>query len=162
MAKTRVHDISKDMEIASKEVLEVLAQNGVVGKSTMSALEMHELDIIFEVLTKRFDDGSSLEEHFQIIEGAPEPESEKVEHKGKEQGDGKKPEKEVKVARVVDTRANVVDLEKFNTEKIEKLVNDLDDRATTSQKIGKKAPMRGKYIKPDDSIISPEENFDDL
>ncbi len=49
--KYRVHEVAKDFEKTSKEILEILSSHSSGEKKSMTALEESELDIIFEKLT---------------------------------------------------------------------------------------------------------------
>jgi len=44
--------LAKDLGLKSKELVEILAQNGIEAKSTQKALEPEEFDILFDSLTK--------------------------------------------------------------------------------------------------------------
>ncbi|MBR2500540.1 MAG: translation initiation factor IF-2 N-terminal domain-containing protein, partial [Clostridia bacterium] len=55
MSKVRVHELAKDLDINSKELIALLTEYGFSAKNHMSTLETEELDIIFEVYTQKFD-----------------------------------------------------------------------------------------------------------
>ncbi|MBQ3226371.1 MAG: translation initiation factor IF-2 [Clostridia bacterium] len=55
MSKVRVHELAKELDINSKELIALLDGFGFPIKNHMSTLEQEELDIIFESLTQRFD-----------------------------------------------------------------------------------------------------------
>lgn len=144
MTKPKIHEISKQFGIPSKELLEVLAKYNVTGKSYMSSLEPGEMDILLEYYTQKNDKGENLEEILRAAHAAPEP---KEEPKPKAE-EASAPEKvsRKKEVRYVDTRTNAVDLEQqLKTEKAESLVNVLvKDTVTNKQKIKKN---RGKMNK---------------
>ena len=48
----KITKLAKDLGIKSKELVEILAQNGVEAKTTQKALEPAEFDILFETLTR--------------------------------------------------------------------------------------------------------------
>ncbi len=88
--KYKVHELAKDFDINSKEVVEILTQNGFEAKKSMTALDPNELDVLFEVITAK-NSVDSFDKYFAA--GAkkeePKPEPEKVEEKKPEE---KKPE----------------------------------------------------------------------
>ena len=53
MIKYRVSDVAKDFDVQSKEIIAVLAEHNLSGKKSATALEGHELDIIFEYFTQK-------------------------------------------------------------------------------------------------------------
>ena len=48
----KINTLAKDLGLKSKELTELLAARGVEGKSTQSALEPREFDLVFEALTR--------------------------------------------------------------------------------------------------------------
>ena len=48
----KITKLAKDLGLKSKELVEILAQNGVEAKTTQKALEPAEFDILFETLTR--------------------------------------------------------------------------------------------------------------
>ena len=53
MIKYKVSDVAKDFNVQSKEIIAVLAQHNLPGKKSATALEEHELDIVFEYFTQK-------------------------------------------------------------------------------------------------------------
>ncbi len=53
MIKYRVSDVAKDFNVPSKEIIAVLAEHIQPAKKSATALEEHELDIIFEYYTQK-------------------------------------------------------------------------------------------------------------
>ena len=53
MIKYRVSDVAKDFNVSTKEVIDVLTKHGFPGKKSATALEEHELDVIFEYFTQK-------------------------------------------------------------------------------------------------------------
>ena len=145
MVKPRIHGIAKEMNVSKTEVLELLIKFGLKSKNHMSTLEENELNIILEYFTQK----NQVEEFTFILEKlqkhaekAAEPEV----FSDDSLDDLNKPIE--KKARYVDTRTSNVDLEKFNTEKIDELLPDniKEDATTQKQKI-KKGQTRVKYDK---------------
>ena len=48
----KINTLAKDLGMKSKELTELLAARGIEGKSTQSALDPHEFDVVFEALTR--------------------------------------------------------------------------------------------------------------
>ncbi len=143
MAKPKIHEISKQFGVPSKELLEVLAKYNITGKSYMSSLENNEMDILLEYYTQKFDKGEDLvallKSNF-VKEEAPVKKDSK-EKKTDEKSEEVKEETVIrkKEVRYVDTRTNAVDLDQqLKTEKAESLVNvNIKDTETNKQKIKK-------------------------
>ncbi len=55
MIKYRVSDVAKDFEVPSKDIVNLLAQYIQPAKKSATALEEHELDIIFEHYTQKYN-----------------------------------------------------------------------------------------------------------
>ena len=165
MSKVRVHELAKELETNSKELIALLADYGFSAKNHMSTLETEELDVIFETFTQKFDKKAPIPVFGKGVEAKKEEKKEKKEPsksekpKKEEKADkapkADKPEKkqkEVKVetelppvdepikrkVRYVDTRQTVVDLDKIDNEKLEELVpqNAADD-SVKKQKLKK-------------------------
>ena len=47
----KITKLAKDLGLKSKELVEILAQNGIEAKTTQKALEPSEFDVLFEALT---------------------------------------------------------------------------------------------------------------
>ncbi|MFI3325061.1 MAG: translation initiation factor IF-2 [Clostridia bacterium] len=52
MIKYRVHEVAKDLDVQSKEILDILEKHTEPGKKNMTALEENELDLVFEQYTQ--------------------------------------------------------------------------------------------------------------
>lgn len=149
-AKIKINAVSKDLDIKSKDIIALLEKFEGKTKSSMSSLENNELDIIFEHFTQLYSvDG------FKFLE-------EKAAKRAYSQSESKKesqneiPDEDISIkvertARYVDTRNDTVDLEKFDTEKIEQLVSEdiLETPTTKKQKIKK-----GNRNKPEKNVES--------
>ncbi len=86
--KYKIHELAKDFNLNSKEVIELLTSNGFDSKKSMTALDPREIEVVFEVLTNKHA-VKSFDEYFAAgakkEEEAPAKESEK-----KEAGEEKK------------------------------------------------------------------------
>ena len=136
-AKIKINAVSKDLDIKSKDVIALLEKFEGKAKSSVSALEPNELDIIFEYFTQlhSVESFKFLEE--KAAQRAAKPEKAAPEKK-EEQPDDDMSIKVERTARYVDTRNDTVDLEKFDTEMIEELVSeDILETSTKKQKIKK-------------------------
>ena len=140
----RVHEISKDINVSSKDLIALLESYGVSVKNHMTVLENREIDIILTTYLNQYDKGDTIEEYYASLQAQKKEEAKKEAAKS-----GKVDEvpavEEIEITQesleiktepqrtVVDTRQNNVDLEKLDTEKIEQLV-DVDKVEGKSQK----------------------------
>ena len=136
MAKIKISAIAKDLGVDKAEVLELLKKFGSKAKSAQSSIMDNELDIVFEYFTQK----NQVEEFDFLLEKMKKQAEEKKEEPviDDDLSDINEPIK--KETRYVDTRSSNVDLERFDTEKIEELVpeNIKEDKITTGkQKIKK-------------------------
>ncbi len=170
--KYRAHEVAKDFDCPSKEILDILAKHFDGQKKSMTALEEAELDVIFEVVTKE-NGVESFDAYFATAKEAKK--EEKVEKKSEKSETAKKsdapakdeskstaknneqPKKKQKDPnaapqsrtkgefRTIDTRASNVDLDKYN-EKYENIspVNQdrRSDRTVNKQKLKQKSQQR--------------------
>lgn len=127
--KYKISEVAKDLNVPSKQVLELLAGLGGAPKKTSSNLEEEELNHIFEHFT-RANEEPSLDEYLasapkpkpkesEVLKKAdgtvvemPRPKKPKAEKK-ETAAEPPKPKREV-VTKVVDTRTVDVNLDKFN------------------------------------------------
>ena len=147
--KPRIHSVAKELGVDNKELMEVLKKYGMGEKNHMSALTPADMDIIFDYYTHKFDDGSDIGEFLKKAEKekkeeVKEPKKAKVEPVEEEPQDT-----EIKApkSRYVDTRSDVVDLEKMaKTEEIEeKLTDEMQKNGVGGkQKIKKKNKNKQK------------------
>ena len=179
ISKYRVHEVAKDFNVPSKEILDIVSKHFDGQKKSMTALEESELDVIFEIVTQEnsvenFDDyfASANEPKKETKKEETEEKAEKAEPDNSEAKAEKKPAQAEKKApaktaeqpkkkpkdpnakpqsrtkgefRTVDTRANDVDLDKYN-EKYENIapVNQdrRSDRTVNKQKFKQKPQRR--------------------
>ena len=177
--KYRVHEVAKDFNVPSKEILDIVSKHFDGQKKSMTALEESELDVIFEIVTQEnsvenFDDyfASANEPKKETKKEETEEKAEKAEPDNADAKAEKKPAQAEKKApaktaeqpkkkpkdpnakpqsrtkgefRTVDTRANDVDLDKYN-EKYENIapVNQdrRSDRTVNKQKFKQKPQRR--------------------
>ncbi len=150
MTGPRVHELGKDINLTSKVLIELLEKYGITVKNHMTTLELEQTDVVLTALLNKYDDGSSIEDYYTKLH------LEKEEAEAKTAKANKKPQEEIKEElpieeeqgeieikketkqKVVDTRHNTVDLEKLDTDKIEKLVDiDIEEKSEKKQKIKK-------------------------
>ncbi len=160
MTKIKAYELSKGFNIPSKEIVKVLHDYGVSEKNHMSALDEKELDVIFEYYTQKnqVEDFSAL---FAVVELPAEEKKkdEKAEKKAEETASAENAAENeapaeveelvhARKTRVVDTRANNVDLEKLDTEKLEELIpeNVRETGGSAKQKI-KTGNKKSKLVK---------------
>ncbi len=155
MAKIKVNELSKILGIKSAELVELLKAAGSAVKSYASTMTDMDMNIVLEHFTKKYDDGSDIYEFMKSLcpKEQDEPKKEPIKPADREEKapkdapkakEGPQPNHK-KEKRYVDTRANVVDLDKYkDAEKIEEMAPDVKDTLTNKQKIkkGKKAHVQ--------------------
>jgi len=167
MTGPRVHELGKDINLTSKVLIELLEKYGITVKNHMTTLELQETDVVLTALLNKYDDGSSIEDFYTKLHmekeeakpkakkakaGAEEEAAPAVEEPIAEEPQEIEIKKDNK-QKVVDTRHNTVDLDKLDTEKIEKLVDiDIEEKAEKKQKI-KKNPQSKKMDKKEEQHI---------
>lgn len=160
VTRPRVHEISKGFGVSSKEIIAMMEGFGITLKNHMTILEEKELDIILDYYTQK-NMTQDLSKVFSVKKPETKPE-EKKEAKDAEPEEKKPPkeEKQVKTVRYVDTRTSTVDLERLDTEKIEKLVADdkLMDQAPKKQKLkkGKNKQQKNQQLKKEPQPVVKE------
>ncbi len=146
MSKVRVHELAKELDSNSKEVISLMSGFGFPTRNHMSALEQEELDVFFERLTQAYDGKVEVPVFGKVKEEVKAPKKEK---KAKQKTEGTQNNEEVKEeikidepigrkVRHVDTRQTVVDLSKVDDEVIEELVpQNIADDGVKMQKLKK-------------------------
>lgn len=160
MTKIKAYELSKGfVGIPGKEIVKILSDYGISEKSHMSALDERELDIIFEYITQK----NQVEDFSALFAEVPqEKTAEKAEKTSTEEiKEEKKPAEIIeneggfapvdatpaRKTRVVDTRANAVDLDRLDNEKLEELVpENIKDTGSGKQKI-KTGNKKSKLVK---------------
>lgn len=155
----RVHEISKSINVSSKDLIALLAKYGVEVKNHMTVLELKDIDIILTYYMNKYDQGDTIEQYYEKLKLEKEAAEGKKENTAAKEKKAKKyTEKdeaeefdaeslEIKKENnrtVVDTRQNNVDLEKLDTGKIEELVDidKVEGKAQKKQKIKKNNPPK--------------------
>ncbi len=172
MTKIKAYELSKGFGIPSKEIVKVLHDYGVSEKNHMSALDERELDVIFEYYTQKnqVEDFSAL---FAVVE-EPKKEEKKAEKKKETSEENTGAVEETTEAavsddgfateinsgrktRVVDTRANAVDLDRLDNEKLEELIpENVREQGSAKQKI-KGGNKKNKLVKDKDGMKNEPE-----
>ncbi len=151
--KYRINALAKDFDVKSKDIITILDNAGLAGRTHMAVLDENELSIIFETLTqnnqvditaffKEYDDkkNAKKEELRKEQEAARAAAEEEKRKKKAASGVQQQPQKKRSrdEVRVVDTRGTTnVDLSKYD-EKILKYDNVVPETQTSVQKIKKK------------------------
>ena len=155
----RVHEISKSINVSSKDLIALLAKYGVEVKNHMTVLELKDIDIILTYYMNKYDQGDTIEQYYEKLKLEKEAAEGKKENTDAQEKKAKKhTEKdeaeefdaeslEIKKENnrtVVDTRQNNVDLEKLDPGKIEELVDidKVEGKAQKKQKIKKNNPPK--------------------
>ena len=81
--KYRVHEVAKDFDCPSKEILDIVTKHFEGQKKSMTALEEAELDVIFEIVTQE----NSVESFDAYFATANEPKKEEKKEKKTEKSD---------------------------------------------------------------------------
>lgn len=162
--KPRIHSVAKELNINNKELIDVLKKYGMGEKNHMSTLTSADMNIIFDYYTQKYDDGTDISEFLKKAEAAVEekPQAEDVKNEERKTEEavpvetGQEIESEIKApkSRYVNTRTDVVDLEKIDkTEKISELVEINDEVLTKKQKIKKKNKNKKNTVAPVVEIV---------
>ena len=144
IAKQKISQIAKDINIPGKEIVKMLAEVAGITKSTAASLDVEEMSLVMEYYTQKFDDGTSIEDYVNAHQ-------EKIaeERKAKKEAELKEEaplEEEAldevistkKTVRYVDTRTNAVDLDmQLAKEKAEELAPEIKDTETSKQRVKK-------------------------
>ena len=150
MTKVRVHELAKELDSNSKEIIGLMAGFGFPTRNHMSALEQEELDVLFERLTQAYD------KKVPVPVFGKQPEAPKPAKKGKKDKQAAEsnpnPAQEStpvsdepigRKVRHVDTRQTVVELNKIDDEVIEELVpTNVSDDSVKKQKLKKGSKFR--------------------
>ncbi|MCG8500343.1 MAG: translation initiation factor IF-2 [Firmicutes bacterium] len=156
MSKPRVYEIAKDLNVSSKQLIEKLQDFDVKIKNHMSTLEEQDINIILEIYTQQDaehhkvsqqkGDKNNISQHNKA-----EPKAHKKQPNDspsqKEKDKDNKNAKKSGDAKHYNTRPNVVDLDKFDNEKIEKLMPDQIKEDGSNKKKAKKGSGRTRKDK---------------
>ena len=129
MAKVRVHELAKELDSNSKEIISLMAGFNFPTRNHMSALEQEELDVFFERLTQAYDKKVPVPTFGRVAE-TPKPSKKAKKEKATAEETQSTNQENIPVAdepigrkvRHVDTRQTVVELNKIDDEVIEELV----------------------------------------
>jgi len=145
MAKVRVHELAKELDANSKEIIGLMSGFGFPTRNHMSSLEQEELDVLFERLTQSYDGKVEIPVFAKQKQELQKPAKKK---KSKEESKVEAEEITEEVSKIdepigrkvrhVDTRQTVVDLNKIDDEVIEELIPDnVSDDGIKKQKLKK-------------------------
>ncbi len=144
--KVRVHELAKELDSNSKEIIGLMSGFGFPTRNHMSSLEQEELDVLFERLTQAYDGKVEIPVFAKVKEVVvPKPEKKKKEkaetvaEDTAEVNDTSKLDEPIgRKVRHVDTRQTVVDLNKIDDEVIEELIpENVSDDGVKKQKLKK-------------------------
>ncbi len=145
MAKVRVHELAKELDANSKEIIGLMSGFGFPTRNHMSSLEQEELDVLFERLTQSYDGKVEIPVFAKQKQEIQKPAKKK---KAKEENKAEAEETAEEVSKIdepigrkvrhVDTRQTVVDLNKIDDEVIEELIpENVSDDGIKKQKLKK-------------------------
>ena len=146
MTKIKISELAKSFELAPKELLAIVKECGIEKKVSSSSLDDDQLNIVFDAITKKYDDGTHIVKKEIIKKEDKKPKAEKAEEQKPE--DEKEKIEVPREKRHVDTRANAVDLQKFEEEsRLQEILPEVDDKTTKKQKIKKQNNKKPKEKK---------------
>ena len=161
MNKPKVSAVAKAIEGPAKEVAALVTKYIGKNRNSQSSLEQAEMDIVLEFYTQKYDDGTPIEQYIEESrpkeepKPAPEPKAKKEERP--QQAAEAAPKK---TRRYVDTRANVIDMEKqLAKEKAEALAPDIKDSVVGKQKIKKKNNNQSQQSRKNNNQRGREEDL---
>ena len=98
MIKYKVKDAAADLGVSNKEIIEILEKHCGVTKKTMTTLEESELDVIFDVITKKnkvenFDEYFAARNNKLDSESKPQQEDKPAKQNAKADNQKKKTDK---------------------------------------------------------------------
>lgn len=101
MIKYKVKDAAADLGVSNKEIIEILEKHCGVTKKTMTTLEESELDVIFDVITKKnkvenFDEYFAARNNKLDNESKPQQEDKPAKQNAKADNQKKRPIKTTK------------------------------------------------------------------
>ena len=142
MAKVRVHELAKELDANSKEIIGLMSGFGFPTRNHMSSLEQEELDVLFERLTQAYDGKVEIPVFAKQKQEVQKPSKKKAK---KEENETVETEEVSNIdepigrkVRHVDTRQTVVDLNKIDDEVIEELIpENVSDDGIKKQKLKK-------------------------
>jgi len=146
MAKVRVHELAKELDANSKEIIGLMSGFGFPTRNHMSSLEQEELDVLFERLTQSYDGKVEIPVFGKVKQEEPKPAKKKAkkdenvaEEVSNEAEEVSKIDEPIgRKVRHVDTRQTVVDLNKIDDEVIEELIpENVSDDGIKKQKLKK-------------------------
>ena len=163
VVKIKISAVAKDLNVDKNEVLELLQTFGSKAKSAQSSIESNELDIVFEHFTQKYQ-----VEDFGFEAKAEEEKKKPAKNKTEKVEETKEVEEIIddtpiqKKSRYVDTRTVSVDLEKFDTEKIEELVPQNIDTNKTDKKQKIKKKTSNKQEAKNDKLVKEKKEKEEV
>ena len=158
--KYRVHEVAKDFEVSSKEVLDILAAHCEGEKKSMTALEENELDVVFDILTAKYSI-KNLKEYLEegkaqrAAKKAEEPEEPKADNAA----DSRRAEQERILALLQQAKAAEEAEKKAKTEPKKETAKPAEKKApakVSEKPAEKKAEPKKAEAKPNDKKAEPK------
>ena len=79
MTKIKISELAKSFELAPKELLAIVKECGIEKKVSSSSLDDDQLNIVFDAITKKYDDGTPIVKKEKIKKEDKKPKAEKAE-----------------------------------------------------------------------------------
>ena len=164
--KYKIHEVAKDLNVSSKEVIEVVSKYCGTTKKSMTTLEENELDVVFDYFTQK-NNMESLSSYFAVRDKAIEAKEEEAEKRKAEEREKKaQAKKDLGAALKGEKREAKADAPKTEAkpqEKKAKNPKNYDDVDTTSEIKSKRA--QGKIVNTrtvDVNVERYNEKYDNL
>lgn len=143
MTKIKISELAKSFEITSKSLLAIVKECGIEKKVSSSSLDEEQLNVVFDLITKKYDDGTPILQNSNSDKMEKKVKEDKKEETAEEVINEKVESK--REERYVDTRANAVDLQKFEEEtRLREILPEVDEKTTKKQKIKKQNNKKAK------------------
>ena len=166
MIKYKIHEVAKDLNVSSKEVIEVVSKYCGTTKKSMTTLDENELDVVFDYFTQK-NNMENLNAYFAVRDKAIEAKAEEAEKRKEEEREKKAQAKKELEANIKGKKAPEAEEKKpaepKPQEKKAKNPKNYDDVDTTSEIKSKRA--QGKIVNTrtvDVNVERYNEKYDNL
>lgn len=152
VSNIRVHEIAKDLKVTSKDVIERLAQHGVVVKNHMAVLDEEQLGLVMEIYTQLNDMGDE-----ELVRPKVEKKEEPRTEVQPEKKEDKKPV-EVKAEKKEDKKTEQPKKPENNNDNQDKKRRDEHKKKKPEKRNETKVVMRSSENSDDSIVVKTEEN----
>lgn len=152
VSNIRVHEIAKDLKVTSKDVIERLAQHGVVVKNHMAVLDEEQLGLVMEIYTQLNDMGDE-----ELVRPKVEKKEEPRTEVQPEKKEDKKPV-EAKAEKKEDKKTEQPKKPENNNDNQDKKRRDEHKKKKPEKRNETKVVMRSSENSDDSIVVKTEEN----